>query len=279
MYTTLISPESLLPHLSDSQWVIVDCRFDLADTEIGRRQYEAGHIPGALYVHLDEDLCNFPHDGGHGRHPLPTPAVMTSLFGRLGIDEQKQVVAYDAHNGAYASRLWWMLQYMGHEATAVLDGGWKIWQESGLPVSRDEETAQTAVFTGAPKSDWLVQMADIPDVSLLVDSRGPARYRGEVEPIDFKAGHIPGAINYFYQENWGEDGRYLPPDQLRSQLSTLLGDTPPGDAVFYCGSGVTACVNILALAQAGLGHGRLYAGSWSEWIRYPNNGVATADKS
>lgn len=280
MYTTLISPEELHAHLSDPDWVIVDCRFDLADTELGRRQYANGHIPGALYAHLDEDLSGPPvtdngyRSGSFGRHPLPTPAAMTALFGRLGIDERKQVVVYDAGSGAYAARLWWMLHYMGHTATAVLDGGWAAWQATGLPVSQEVAAGGTAVFTGAPQSDWLVQMADVPGVSLLVDSRGPARYRGEIEPIDKKAGHIPGAVNYFYEQNWGVDGRYLPPEQLRTQLQALLGETPPDEAVFYCGSGVSACVNILAMAHSGLGYGRLYVGSWSEWSRQPENPVA-----
>ncbi|MCL4266216.1 MAG: sulfurtransferase [Anaerolineae bacterium] len=276
MFTTLISPESLLPHLSDPNWVIVDCRFELADTEAGRRQYAAGHIPGALYAHLDEDLSGSPVTD-RGRHPLPTPAAMTALFGRLGIDERKQVVVYDASNGAYAARLWWMLQYMGHAATAVLDGGWTAWQSAGLPVSRDVATGRTAVFAGAPHTGWLVQMADVPGVPLLVDSRGPARYRGEIEPIDAKAGHIPGAVSYFYEENWGVDGRYLPPDQLRSKLEVVLRSTPPDEAVFYCGSGVSACANVLAMAHSGLGYGRLYVGSWSEWSRQPGNPVAVGD--
>lgn len=273
MYTALISPEELHSHLSDPDWVIVDCRFELADTGVGRRQYAAGHIPGALYAHLDEDLSG-PPVTDHGRHPLPTSAAMTALFGRLGIDGRKQVVVYDAGNGAYAARLWWMLHYMGHGATAVLDGGWAVWQAAGLPVSDEVGTPRPTVFTGAPHSEWLVQMADVPGVPLLVDSRGPARYRGEVEPIDKKAGHIPGAVNYFYEENWGADGRYLPPNQLRTQLQALLGETPPDEAVFYCGSGVSACVNILAMAHSGLGYGRLYVGSWSEWSRQPENPVA-----
>ncbi|MBX3061305.1 MAG: sulfurtransferase [Anaerolineae bacterium] len=276
MYTTLIPPEELQRHLVDPDWVIVDCRFELADTGVGRRQYAAGHIPGALYAHLDEDLSG-PPVTDNGRHPLPTPAAMTALFGRLGIDDRKQVVVYDAGNGAYAARLWWMLHYMGHGATAVLDGGWAAWQAAGLPASQEVAVGRTAVFTGAPRSDWLVQMADVPGVSLLVDSRGPARYRGEIEPIDKKAGHIPGAVNYFYEQNWGANGRYLPADQLRARFQALLGETSPDEAVFYCGSGVSACVNILAMAHSGLGYGRLYVGSWSEWSRREENPVAIGD--
>ncbi len=274
MYTTLISPEELQRHLSDPDWVIVDCRFELADTDWGRRQYAAAHIPGALYAHLDEDLSGPPLTD-NGRHPLPTPAAMTTLFGRWGMDEGKQVVVYGARNGAYAARLWWMLQYMGHGATAVLDGGWAAWQAAGLPVSDETRTPRPVVFTGAPRADWLVQMTAVPGVPLLVDSRGPARYRGEIEPIDKKAGHIPGAVNYFYEENWGVDGRYLPAEQLREKFQALLENTPPDEAVFYCGSGVSACVNVLAMAHSGLGYGRLYVGSWSEWSSEPENPVAT----
>lgn len=277
MYTTLISPEELHARLSDPNWVIVDCRFELADTDWGRRQYAAGHIPGALYAHLDEDLSGPPVTDS-GRHPLPTPAALTTLFGRMGIDEGKQVVVYDAGNGAYAARLWWMLQYMGHEATAVLDGGWAAWQAAGLPVSAEIPKPEQAIFTGAPRAGWLVQMADVPEVALLVDSRGPARYRGEIEPIDKKAGHIPGAVNYFYEENWGADGRYLTPDPLRAKFQTLLGEASPEEVVFYCGSGVSACVNVLAMAHSGVGYGRLYVGSWSEWSGYPENPVAVGEE-
>jgi thiosulfate/3-mercaptopyruvate sulfurtransferase len=279
MYKTLISADVLMANLPDENWVVVDCCFDLGDTAAGRRHYETSHIPGAVYAHLDEDLSG-PPVTDYGRHPLPTPAAMTTLFGRLGIDERKQVVVYDANNGMYAARLWWMLHYMGHEAAAVLDGGWQAWQQASFPIRSGVEKNRTAVFTGAPHHHWLVQMAEVPDVPLLVDSRGPARYRGEVEPIDARAGHIPGAVNYFYEENWGEDGepeaasgRYLPPDQIRQKLEAVLGQTPPDEVVFYCGSGVSACANILAMAHAGLGYDRLYVGSWSEWSRYLENPV------
>lgn len=272
MYTTLISCGDLQQHLNDEKWVIVDCRFELADTAVGRRHYETTHIPGAVYAHLDEDLSG-PPVTDNGRHPLPTPAAMTALFGRLGIDERKQVVVYDHSNGAYAARLWWMLRYMGHDAVAVLDGGWQMWQAAALPARSGIEMNRAAIFTGAPRLDWLVQMAEVPAVPLLVDSRGAARYRGEVEPIDRIPGHIPGAVNYFYEQNWGEDGRYLLPSQIKQKMISLLGSTPADEAVFYCGSGVSACANLLALAHAGLGHGRLYVGSWSEWSRDPQNPV------
>lgn len=274
MHTTLISPAILAEHLADEAWVIVDCRFSLEDTEAGHRAYEAAHIPGAVYAHLDADLSN-PPATDNGRHPLPPPAVLAERFGRMGIDESKQVAAYDDANGAIAARLWWMLRYMGHEAVAVLEGGWSAWEAAALPTRAGEETNPVAFFSGTPRTDWLVQMAQVPDVGLLVDSREPARYRGESEPLDPQAGHIPGAVNYFFQENWREDGYYLPPEQLRQRMATVLDGAPASEAVFYCGSGVTACANLLAMAHAGLGNGRLYVGSWSEWSSYPENPTAT----
>ncbi|MBE2198423.1 MAG: sulfurtransferase [Anaerolinea sp.] len=267
MYTTLIDITTLSTVLDDPNWVIVDCRFNLADTEAGRRAYETAHIPGAVYAHLNDDLSN-PPTTDNGRHPLPPVPTLLARFGRMGIDAMKQVVVYDDANGAMASRLWWMLRYLEHESVAVLDGGWLAWQSANLPVMVGVETNAPALFSGEPHTEWLVTLADAPAQPLLVDSREAPRYRGEVEPIDARAGHIPGAVNYFFQRNWGADGRYLPPDQLRTQFTALLGNTPPHETTFYCGSGVTACVNLLALAHAGLGNGRLYVGSWSEWSRY-----------
>ena len=274
MFTTLIDVPTLSQHYEDSDWVIVDCRFSLADTMSGRRAYEEAHIIGAVYAHLDHDLSSEPVTD-NGRHPLPTPAAMIKLFGRLGIDGTKQVVAYDDANGMVAGRLWWMLRYMGHEAAAVLAGGWQAWQATDLPIFSGTEINPPAIFTGSPRSEWMVQIDDVTNAPLLIDSRSPDRYRGENETIDKKAGHIPGAVNFFYQNNWSADGRYLPADQLRQQLRQLLGDTPADEAVFYCGSGVSACANLLALAHAGLGNGRLYVGSWSEWSRDDERPIAT----
>lgn len=268
MITTLIDCHALAQHLNDPNWVLVDCRFSLADTGLGGRNYLAGHIPGAIYAHLDHDLSGPPVTDA-GRHPLPTPAALVQLFSRLGITEQTQVVAYDDANGMVASRLWWMLRYMGHEAVAVLAGGFPAWQSAGLPEqSGREEAAKTAVFSGTPRQDWVVVKDDVLSAPLLIDSRAPNRYRGEIEPIDTVAGHIPGAVNFPFQRNWS-DGGYLAPDQLATQFAELLGDVAADAAVFYCGSGVSACANLLALAHAGVGNGRLYVGSWSEWSRDP----------
>lgn len=274
MYTTLVDAATLLARVEDENWVIVDCRFDLADTAAGRRAYEEAHIPGAVYAHLDDDLSG-PPVTDKGRHPLPPPAALTKLFGRLGIDHNTQVVAYDGGNGMIAARLWWMLRYMRHEAVAVLNGGWQVWQAASYATRSGIEENARALFTGAPRSEWLVRLDEVTTLPLLVDSRAPERYRGEMETLDPKAGHIPGAINYYYQENWTEDGRYLPPDPLRQKLEKVLGDTPASEATFYCGSGVTACVNLLVMAHAGLEDGRLYVGSWSEWSREPDRPVAT----
>ena len=265
MFTTLIDGANLAAHLADPDWVIVDCRFRLDDTEFGRREYAAGHIPGAIYAHLDEVLCN-PPTTDNGRHPLPPPDVLIERFGRLGIDSHQQVVVYDDRNGMIAARLWWLLRYLGHDAVAVLDGGWPAWLEAGQRLCKGVEKNESVQFRGTPRTEWVALAADVPKATLLVDSRAPERYRGEVEPIDPIAGHIPRAVNYFYQQSWSENGRYLPQAQIRQQMQAVLGETNPDEAVFYCGSGVSACVNLLSLTYAGLGNGRLYAGSWSDWI-------------
>jgi len=268
IYATLIPPAVLLPSLTQPDWVVVDCRFSLSDTTAGRRAYLESHIPGAVYAHLDDDLSN-PPTTDRGRHPLPPPDHLIALFSRLGISANTQVVVYDDARGMVASRLWWMLRYMGHEAVAVLDGGWQAWVAEGLPTRAGEEQNERASFSGSPRHDWLVTLEMLPDQVLLVDSRDGARYRGEIETIDPYAGHIPGAVNYFYGLNVDEDGRFLAGEQVKQQLEAVLGDTRPQEAVFYCGSGVSACVNLLGLKHAGLPDGKLYVGSWSEWCTDP----------
>ena len=277
MYKTLIDCNTLQTFLGSPSWVIVDCRFSLDDTAWGQGAYEAAHIPGAVYAHLDNDLSG-PPTTDVGRHPLPPADALVRLFSRLGIGPGVQVVVYDQVNGMIASRLWWMLRYMGHTAVSVLDGGWTAWESGHYPAAAGVETNAPAQFTGRPRLEWLVQVAEVPQIQTLIDSRDSARYRGEMEPIDPVAGHIPGAKNYFYQENWGEDGRYLSADQIKTNLHTLLDGTTPDEAVFYCGSGVSACVNLLALAHAGLGNGRLYVGSWSEWSSDPNRLIAVGNE-
>ncbi len=273
MYKTLISPQTLAENIGKPDWVIVDCRFSLADTAAGYQIYQQAHIPGAVYAHLDDDLSSAPVTD-HGRHPLPTPQRLAQLFSHLGIDEMSQVVVYDDAGGMIASRLWWELRYMHHDAVAVLDGGWQAWQAAGLPTKSGIETNGAAQFSGRPNPKWLVTLGEVPDQPLLIDSRGPERYRGETEPIDAQPGHIPGAVNLPFADQLDENGRFLPPEQLKARLTAVLGNVAPEAATFYCGSGVSACVNLLAMAHAGLGNGRLYVGSWSEWSSDPTRPVA-----
>lgn len=269
LYSTVIDVPTLAAHLDDPDWVIVDCRFDLFDPGAGERRYREAHIPGALYAHLDRDLsAAIDPTGRGGRHPMPAPIDMARVFSRLGIDNRCQVIAYDDQSGHYAARLWWMLRYLSHDAVAVLDGGWPAWLDAGLPVAAGRRDAPPSrAFSGAPRDGWLVSLDEIDAAPLLVDARQPERYRGEVEPLDPVPGRIPGAANRPYAANWDDGGRWRPQEALLADFLDLLGDTPPEQAVFYCGSGVSACVNLLAQARAGLPPGRLYAGSYSEWSR------------
>jgi len=275
-WTTLIGAEDLAPRLADPAWVVVDTRFNLMDVGQGRADYLAAHVPGAVYAHLDDDLSSEPVTD-HGRHPLPAPAALERVFSRLGIGPGTQVVAYDGAEGATAARLWWMLRYMGHESVAVLDGGWKAWSDAGLPVDTGEVERESAVFRGAPRRDWLVTVDAVPGAARLIDARDPGRYRGEREPIDPVAGHVPGAVNRFFMRNLDETRCFLAPDALANSLAESLGGAAPQDTVHYCGSGVTACHNLLAMAHAGMDPGRLYAGSWSEWCADPDRPVATGE--
>jgi thiosulfate/3-mercaptopyruvate sulfurtransferase len=278
MHKTLIDPATLAQHLNDPNWVVVDTRFDLADPAKGEQQYLEGHIPGARYAHLDRDLSG-EKTGTSGRHPLPTPDRMRERFSALGIAPGRQVAAYDADTSMYAARLWWMLRFMGHDAVAVLDGGLARWVHEGRPTRADREQWQPAAFTGEPRQDWRLDanqvLAGLGDPSrMLVDARAEGRYRGEGETIDKVAGHIPGARNYFFQRNLTEDKTFKKPEELRQQWQSLLGSRPPSEVVMYCGSGVTACHNLLAMEHAGLEGARLFPGSWSEWSADPSRPVA-----
>jgi len=271
VHTTLIDTDTLAAHLND--WVIVDCRYNLKDEAWGRAQYLAGHVPGAVYASLSHDLSTTP-DGTNGRHPLPPPDVMADTFGRLGIATGAQVAIYDQDDGRYASRLWWMLRYMGHEAAAVVDGGWARWTREGRPVRGGEQTRPRARFDGGPQQGMRFRVDEVERLvadagTLLVDARAPERFEGRNETLDRVAGHIPGAANYFYQWNVRPDGTMLPPQQLREQLEKALGRYRPEQVVMYCGSGVTACQNLLAMEHAGLRGARIYPGSWSEWSSDP----------
>ena len=275
MHTTIVSTDLLAAHLSD--WAVVDCRFDLQNPDWGRNQYRQAHVPGAVYASLNADLSAAP-DGSNGRHPLPTIDSLAATLGRLGIDRSTQVVAYDQDAGPYASRLWWTLRYLGHDAVAVLDGGWAKWLQEGRQTHSGDETRTAVTFVPSPRSDQRVDVREVAAAGtarLLIDARAPDRFAGRSETIDRVAGHIPGAVNHFFKQNLAEDGTLLPPAQLREKFERLLGSRAPADAVMYCGSGVTACQNLLAMEHAGLHGTRLYVGSWSEWSSDPTRPVET----
>ena len=273
MYQTLISTSQLLTCLTDPSWVVVDCRYDLRNKEWGLEQYLTGHIPGAVYASLSKDLSG-PKTATSGRHPLPDPKSTANTFGRLGITRAKQVVCYDQDVGMYAARFWWMLRYLGHSAVAVVDGGFKKWTLENQKTQSGLETNPAVTFSGSPQQHKLLDTKQVlhglsRSENLLVDARAPERYQGASESLDRVAGHIPGAKNYFFKNNLDSDNTFLSPAVLRKQLSAILGDTPPEKTTMYCGSGVTACHNLLAMEQAGLPGARLYPGSWSEWSNDP----------
>lgn len=280
MFTALISTAELAGHLDDPEWVILDCRFSLQDFDKGRRDYLAGHIPGAQYAHLNEDLSGEILPGVTGRHPLPSVEASARLFSRLGIGEGVQVVAYDDAGGALAAvRAWWMLRWLGHEAVAVLDGGWQKWQAEGLPVQAGKVTRPEGSFVPKPDDSRQVSLVQVDQFRKdpayrVCDARAAERYRGENESVDPVAGHIPGAISAPYFANLNPDLTFRSPEELRQHYRTLLGDLPPERVIFYCGSGVTSIHNILAMLHAGLGEARLYVGSWSEWITDPQRPIA-----
>lgn len=278
-HITLVTTDLVAARLEDPSWAIVDCRYDLTNDAWGRAQYEDSHVPGAVYASLGHDLAG-PKDGRNGRHPLPGHDAMTATFSRLGIADGVQVVAYDQDSGMYASRLWWMLRYMGHDAVAVLDGGFAKWTRERRPVRSGPETRPAAAFTGRPRAAMRLTAnqvwAKLGDPSLvLVDARAPARFEGKEEPLDRVAGHIPGARNHHYQWNLGPEGTMLPPEALRRKFAAVVGSAPPDQVALYCGSGVTACHNMLAMEHAGLKGSKLFPGSWSEWSADPDKPVET----
>lgn len=276
MYTTLITVPDLSKHLGDPRWVVIDCRFDLSNPKWGEEQYAIGHIPGARYAHLDRDLSG-TKTGTNGRHPLPTVDEMVSRFGAMGVGPATQVVAYDANSGMYAARLWWMLRFMGHRAAAVLDGGLARWVAGSGLLQPGRVTPTPTEFQAAPRTDWRLSVDDTARArdSLLVDARSPERFRGINETLDKVGGHIPGARNYFFQQNLADDQTFKPAATLRDQWDAVLQGRRPDEVVMYCGSGVTACHNLLAMEVAGLPGSRLFPGSWSEWSADPRRAVET----
>ncbi|ATQ74374.1 sulfurtransferase [Massilia violaceinigra] len=281
MYTTLISAADLAGHIDNPAWVIVDCRHDLMNPSAGREAYAAGHLPHALFADIETELSGAKRgaDGVfRGRHPLPVRADLIATLRSWGIDEDSQVIAYDAHGGMFAARLWWMLRWVGHPAVAVLDGGLAAWQAAGLALSTAAPVARSGGITERSPLVTTVSAADVLDnidggKRVVLDARAADRFRGENETIDPVGGHIPGAKNHFFKDNLGPDGRFKDAAQLKAELAPLVGN--PSDAIMQCGSGVTACHNLLALEVAGLPGAALYPGSWSEWCADPARPLAT----
>ena len=276
-FTTLITAAQLRELQSTNAAVVVlDASFDLADTSAGERSHRDGHLPGARYVHLDHDLSG-PKTGRNGRHPLPAREAFAETADKLGIGPDTQVVAYDRQGGVYAARAWWLLRWLGHGAVAVLDGGLDAWQAAGGTLESGPVDGPAA--PPYPAREPLVKTIDAATLlhqlgtAALIDARAPERYRGEVEPLDAQAGHIPGAHNRFHKNNLGPDGRFKPPGELREAFATLAG-ADPSRVVHQCGSGVTACHNLLAMEVAGLEGSALYPGSWSEWSSDPARPIA-----
>jgi thiosulfate/3-mercaptopyruvate sulfurtransferase len=287
-FSTLIDATSLRGLAGKPDTVVIDCRFDLNDPEAGRRAFLAGHIPGARYADLNRDL-SAPVSAGSGRHPLPTPPVFAATLERLGIGNATQVIAYDDAGGAYAARAWWLLRWLGHTSVAVLDGGLKAWSAAGgLDAGGGLESGPEVPLRTAPAGGRILPQANAAAVidtaeiaaflsdgaNLLVDARAADRYAGSVEPIDTVAGHISGAVNHPFSANLAPDGRFLAAPELRRRWEARLAGRQVAHVAAMCGSGVTACHNLLSMEVAGLHGARLYAGSWSEWIKDPNRPIA-----
>jgi thiosulfate/3-mercaptopyruvate sulfurtransferase len=278
-FTTLIDAATLSSQLEREDLVLFDCRFELGNAQWGESEYARAHIPGASYLHLERDLSS-PITAASGRHPLPDPETFARNLSARGVGERSQIVAYDQGNGAYGARLWWLARWIGLKHVAVLDGGLAAWRAAGLPLESTVRNATSQTLTVKLNSAAALTSEELNDQrqrpgNLLVDARGAERFAGRNETIDPIAGHVPGARNYPFLGNLGPDGKFLSKDELRRRWSTVLGALPPSAVIAMCGSGVTACQNLLALEHAGLSGARLYPGSWSEWIRDPSRSIAT----
>jgi thiosulfate/3-mercaptopyruvate sulfurtransferase len=279
--TTILSTDELAAHLDDPQWVVFDCRFTLTDPGAGRTAYAHAHIPGARYAHLDEDLSS-PKTAHSGRHPLPDPAVLAEKLGQWGVGEQSQVVVYDDSFGAIAVRLWWLLRWLGHDAVAVLDGGLPKWLREEKPVAQHLPDITPTIFHARPDHAMWVDTQDVQkalthEQAILLDARAEVRFTGDREPIDPVAGHIPGAINLPFEDNLDLRGNLLPPAELREFYLGILQGRPASQVIHMCGSGITACHNLLAMEIAGLTGAKLYPGSWSEWITDQTRPITTGE--
>ena len=279
MEQNLVTTAELAEHLNDPDWIIFDVRHDLGDVEKGRRAYAAGHIPGAYFLHVDDDLSG-QKNGRNGRHPLPDLVTFAAKINDRGVAPGTQVVIYDDLGGNFAVRLWWMLKWLGQDRVAILDGQWPQWVKEGRPVATEVPALRKGAFVARPSPGATVDTAfverfhDDPSIKLL-DARAPERFAGLKEPIDPVPGHIPGAVNRFWQKNLNPDGRFKSAEQLRHEFDEMLGGASPELVVHTCGSGVTACHNMIAMAVAGLPTGRLYPGSWSEWCSDSSRPIAT----
>jgi thiosulfate/3-mercaptopyruvate sulfurtransferase len=278
-FTTIISVAELAKHLDDPNWAIIDARFKLANLEQSRSDYFDGHIQGAVYAHLNDDLSGPIIPGETGRHPLPSVEKASTVFSRFGIDSNVQVVAYDDLGGALAAgRVWWLLRWLSHEAVAILDGGWQAWVRNKLPVKSGEETRLPRIFIPRARHELVVSTDEIDKMRndpnfVVLDARSADRYRGENETIDPVAGHIPGALSAPYAANLNPDGTFRSAGEFARRYQKLVNGAPADHVACYCGSGVTATHDILAMMMAGLGEARLYAGSYSEWITDANRPV------
>ena len=275
----VVSTTELSEHLNDPDWVIFDCRHDLMDPGKGAAIYAGEHIMGAYFASVDTDLSG-AKTGHNGRHPLPRPGDFTAFLAKHGVTEKTRVIAYDDVGGQYAARLWWVARWIGFEGVALLDGGWAKWRAEGRPVDQLVPALRKGALAARVNESLLVRVDEVLanlDTSkrVVIDARAPERYRGEVEPLDRVAGHIPGALNRGFKQNLNEDLTLRGPAELRANFEALLGTRLPEEVVHQCGSGITACVNLLAMEQAGLTGSKLYAGSWSEWSSDPTRPVAT----
>lgn len=271
-YTTTISVAELQQHLFDASWCVIDCRHDLTDFAAGYNAYRAGHIPGATFAHIEEDLAG-EITPMTGRHPLPSREHLAQIFREWGINSSSQIVAYDAQGGSFAGRLWWLARWLGHENVAVLDGSWQAWLDATQWSSIEEPERPDGDFVAGSPLEPVIDAAHVlatrsDPATVLIDARAAERYEGRVEPLDPVAGHIPGALNRPWQSNL-RDGRFKPAAELRAEFEALLAGQAPQQVIHQCGSGVTAAHNMLAMMIAGLPGSALYAGSWSEWIRDP----------
>lgn len=279
IWSTIVTADELAARLDEC--VVVDCRHDLTDPDAGPAAYSVGHLPGAFFLHQDFDLAG-PKTGRNGRHPLPGREALRRLLESIGCSDGRQLVAYDDSGGAYAVRLWWLARWLGHPEAAVLDGGIQAWRKAGYPVSREPAVPRSGALSlreplvGEVDTEAVLAAMGRGD-RLLLDARTPERFRGEVEPVDPVAGHIPGAVNRPLQRNLRPDGRFKPAEVLREEYLALLAGRAPAAVIHHCGSGVTACHNLLAMEMAGLAGSLLYPGSWSEWCADPARPVARGD--